>query len=142
MPALPIIAIAATVAGTIGSVLSASAAAKQQQKAIQAQSSMAANQTTREKLQQVRQARIAAGAVQQAAETQGVGTSSAAQGGQGSIFSQANSNISFLDQQQYTANIASKALGRANALESQAAIFSGAASVGESIFSASGGFKK
>jgi hypothetical protein len=83
-----------------GAIASASAQSKQanalkQQTALQRQQTQL--QGMRQRLDAIRTGRQALAQVQQTAENQGVSSSSAAQGGQGSIVSQMMSNVSFLD---------------------------------------------
>lgn len=104
-----------------------SARAAQEANAIQRQQ-MALEQN-REKRETIRAARMARGAAVNTAAVQGVSDSSGAIGGQSSIGSQLNYNISFLDQQGAMADQASAALGRARMFESRANMYSGLASL-------------
>jgi hypothetical protein len=78
---------------------------------------------------------------QASAENQGVADSSGAMGGQGSIQSQVNSNLSFLDSYSYLSDRSGAALGKANEFATSASIWGGVAKLGEEAYSASGGFK-
>lgn len=93
------LAVGTAVAG-VGMLESASAS-KKAAKAAQDQNAIMRQQTQlqgmRQRLDAIRTGRQALAQVQQSAENQGVASSSAAQGGQGSIISQMMSNVSFLD---------------------------------------------
>lgn len=88
-------------------------AAKQQRRAaeLQRQRDRAAQQ--RQRAAAIRETRLAAARARQAAANQGVGGSSGAQGGVGSIISQGTANISFLDQGMRVGDQISERLGRA-----------------------------
>jgi hypothetical protein len=83
----------------------------------------------REKRETIRAARMARGQAVNTAAAQGVQDSSGALGGQASIGSQLNYNISFLDQQEALSDQASAALGRARLYESNSRMYSGLASL-------------
>lgn len=106
MPAAPIIAIGASVIGAgaavVGTAKSISAQNKmakatKQQYAFERQ--MSQNRSVRERRDAIRAARIAGANLVQTGENSGASTSSAVLGGMGSIQSQLNSNLSFLDTQ-------------------------------------------
>lgn len=78
-------------------------------------------QAARRRRETVREARVAAANAQQAASSQGVATSSAAQGGIGGIKSQFTSNLSFLDNQNLIVDQTSAALGRQRKYQRKAA---------------------
>jgi hypothetical protein len=84
----------------VGTIESAHAQ-KKAANALQDQNAVLRQQTQlqgmRQRMDAIRTGRAALAQVQQSAENQGVSTSSAAQGGQGSIVSQMISNVSFLD---------------------------------------------
>jgi hypothetical protein len=87
--------------GIVGGFLGGSSdkkASKQMKKQLKFQRQQAELQAMRQRMETVRTGRSAYAEAQQAAENQGVATSSVAGGGQGSIFSQMTDNVSFLDQ--------------------------------------------
>lgn len=97
------------------------ASAKYTKKQVQAQNEALSYQrqqndlaAARQKRDAIRSARMARAAAENAAATQGVADSSGAAGGVGSIVSQLNSNLSFLDTWNKYSDMASEALGRAN----------------------------
>jgi hypothetical protein len=148
MPAVPIIGAVAAVAGAgaavVGTINSASnqkKALKQQQAAMAFQRQQQQLQSLRQRVDVVRQSRAAYANVQQAAENQGVASSSVAAGGQSSIVSQMNSNLSFLDQYGFLSDQASKALGRAMAFENKASMWGSVAGLGLQVFSSAGGIQ-
>lgn len=104
-----------------------SAAAAQESNKIQRQKMQL--EQAREKRETVRAARIARGRAINAAASQGVMDSSGAQGGVGSIGSQLNYNLSFLDQQGTLADQASAALGRSRMHQSRANTYSSLANL-------------
>lgn len=67
-----------------------------------------------ERRRTIRDGRIRQAAAEQNAWNQGVGTSSGASGGQGSIITQMNSNVSFIDDQQTAARISGQWLDKAS----------------------------
>lgn len=97
------------------------AANKNAKKQVQAQNEALAYQrqqndlaAARQKRDAIRSARMARASAENAAATQGVSDSSGAAGGVGSIVSQLNSNLSFLDTWNKYSDMGSEALGRAN----------------------------
>jgi hypothetical protein len=86
----------AALAGTVGTVQSMKASSANR-RAQQAQADQQNLRAAQERRQAIRQQRIAFATAQQNAANQGVSTSSGAYGGQGSIISQGNANLSFLD---------------------------------------------
>jgi hypothetical protein len=103
MPAAPIIGAVAAVAGagvavvgTVSSIKAQKKAANAQQDQFKYQRAMDNNRAARERVQAIRAARLSYGGAQQAAVNQGAQNSSASLGGLGSIASQLNSNLSFL----------------------------------------------
>lgn len=68
----------------------------------------------RQRRDAIRQARMARAQAENSAATQGVQDSSGSIGGLGSIQSQLNDNLSFLDQYNRYSDMASESLGRAN----------------------------
>lgn len=93
----------------VGTIESANAQ-KKSAKALQDQNAVLRQQTQlqgmRQRLDAIRTGRQALAQVQQAAENQGVATSSAAQGGQSSVVTQMMSNVSFLDEYNHLTDVA------------------------------------
>lgn len=142
MPAIPIIAGVAAVASvgaTVASISSANKARKAQQRQNRYERQIQANRSARERIQAVRSARIASGALTQGAETRGASTTSGFLGGLGSIQSQLNSNLSFLDTQTRLSDAASVQAGRASNYNAQSQIWAGVSDVAKSVFTAAGG---
>lgn len=96
--------------GTGYSIYAGERANKQAKKYAKAEQQRSDLQYARERRDAIRQARAAYASAQQSAENQGVASSSSAQGGQSSITSQLNSNLSFLDQYKVFTDQASGAL--------------------------------
>lgn len=93
MPALAI------VGGLVaGSLVEGRKARKSNEKASRIQQRSAKLQSGRQAVEQVRAAQVARAGIVQSAENQGVGGSSAALGGAGSVQSQAGGNIAFAQQ--------------------------------------------
>ena len=88
-----------------------------------------------ERLTQVRQSRIKAAQVEQAGANQGASDSSGVQGGAGSIRTQANSNITYINAQQGYGEAISQA-------KQDQAMWGGVADIGKGISSASETFQK
>lgn len=106
MPALPIIAVGAAVVGAGAAVVGTVKTIEAQNKAARAQKQQYAferqisqNRSMRERRDAIRAARIAGANLVQGAENSGGSGTSAALGGLGSIQSQLNSSLSFLDTQ-------------------------------------------
>jgi len=142
MPALPIIAAASLAVAAVGTY----ATIKNQNKMVQAQKQSARFERqkqqlseTRTKIEAVRQTREALANAQQAAENQGVADSSGAQGGQASIVSQGESNLSFLDQYGFLSDQAGTALQRAMTFQSRASMWSGITDFAGKVYGATGG---
>lgn len=79
----------------------------------------------KERRQSIRETRIAYATAENNAAIGGVMESSGSQGGLGSILTQGNSNLAFLDQQQKLANLSGKWLDSAAKAEGAANMFSG-----------------
>ncbi len=86
------------------SAITGAQAAKSQRKAQQEQANQQNMRAAMERRQTVRQMRMAYASAQQNSENQGVGGSSGAMGGQGSIQTQGAANLSFLNDQMLSAN--------------------------------------
>ena len=114
---------AVAVGSTVASISSTQHAAKQSNKAAEAQRKQQELAGARERSNAIRQARMAYASNAQGAEAAGVSTSSASLGGLGSVQSQLNSNISFLDKNQELADQGSIALGKMRSAEANASSF-------------------
>lgn len=143
MPAIPIIAaVGATVAAgaTVASAIQAGKARKDAKKQYAYERQLANNRAAKERTNTIRAARLQQGALAQTAANSGAGESSIALGALGSIQSQLNSSLSFLDTNQKLANFAGFYASRSNIHASKADTWAGISSVGMSVFSAAGGF--
>lgn len=139
---------AATVIAGIGLAISAGSTAlsisaqnkqqKAQKKAAAYQKQIDNLQAARQRVQAIRQARLAAGSISQAAENQGASTSSAALGALGSIESQLNSNLSFLDSANRLSDQAGVQLGKAAKYGQRANTISQVGAVASKMFMSAG----
>lgn len=122
---MAISAVLATVAvgTTAASISSTQQAAKQANKAAEAQRKQQELAAARERANAIRQARMAYATSAQGAETAGASLSSSSLGGLGSIQSQLTSNLSFLDKNQQLADQGSIALGKMRSAEANASSF-------------------
>lgn len=127
-------ALTITAVGTATSISSGRRAAAAQREATAFQQKQANLQNARTQRDTIRQARMAWAQAQQAAENQGVSGSSSSQGGLGSIASQLNDNLSFLDQYGFYSDQASRALGRANKASASADMWGSIANTGMTVF--------
>lgn len=115
---MPVAAVAAVVAvaATGVSIYQGQQAAKENRRAMRVEQQRQDLAAARERRQAIKQFRIAYANTKQAGENQGVGATSAAQGGLAGIAGQLNSNLSFLDtmnamtdlQNQHAMNAAAK----------------------------------
>ena len=120
---MSITAIIASVVSTGASIVSTQQAAKQSNKAAEAQRKQQELAAARERSNAIRQARMAYAANAQGAESAGASMSSSSLGGLGSVQSQLNANISFLDKNQELADQGSIALGKMRNAEANASSF-------------------
>ena len=123
------ILVAISAVATAGSLYSSSKAASAQTKANQAQRRQEALAAAIQRRQQQKEGRKAYAMALQAGENQGVAGSSGVEGGTGSITSQINANLSFLDQQTQIADYAGKMFDRAARWSTRAQMFSGISSL-------------
>jgi hypothetical protein len=144
MPAIPIIAgvgaivgAGAAVVGTVSSINAQNKAAAANREQFEYQKQINNNKAVRERRDAIRAARLTGGQVLQAAETQGAGSTSAALGGQGSIVSQLNNNLSFLDTQQSLADKAGAASQVADTARASASNWGAVSGLGMAIFNVS-----
>lgn len=112
-----ILAAIGAIAGT-ASVIQSSKAASSQRKAQKIQRDADNLRAMQERRRTIREGRLREAAAQQNAWNQGVGTSSGASGGQGSIISQMNAGVSFIDDQQIAATQSGAWLDKASKQES------------------------
>jgi hypothetical protein len=143
MPAVPIIAaVGAVVAAgaTVASARQAGKARKDAKKQYAYERQLNDNRAARQRVQAIREARLTQGALLQTAANTGASGTSAFLGAMGSIQSQLNSNLSFLDTNQKLENLGGFYASRANIHRSKADTFASVGALGMSIFSAAGGF--
>ena len=112
---------------------------KYQKQAIKAQRAQDNLRAARERREAIRNARISSANVLQSSVNQGVQDSSAALGGLGSIETQLNQGLSFLDQTNRHADQATEALGKANVAGMKAGIAADIAGLGQAVFSNASG---
>lgn len=146
MPALPVITAVSAVAGAGAAVVGTAKSISAQKKAARAQGeqfkyqrAMDNNRAARERVQAVRAARLSYGQTSQAAVNQGAENSSASLGGLGSIASQLNSNLSFLDTNNRISDLATAAGARAAKAGAAAEVWGAVAGAGMKVFDAAGG---
>ena len=143
MPAVAIAAVAATAAvvGTAKTIQSQNKANKMAKQQYAYERQMNQNKSVRERRDAIRASRIAGANVVQGSENAGSSGSSAALGTMGSIQSQLDSNLSFLDTQSSLADKAGAAsVARQSALNS-ASNWGAITNLGMAVFGQSGGFK-
>lgn len=126
----------ATVVGTVASIHEQRKAGKEAKKANQFERQKASLQSARQKMEAVREGRRALAEVQQNAENQGVSGSSVGQGGAGSVYSQTNSNLSFLDRYGYFSDQASRFLQKSANSRNQAGMWQAVAAAGQKVSNA------
>jgi hypothetical protein len=114
-------------------------AAKMQKRAAAAQRAQDNMRAARERREAIRNARIASASVAQGAANEGVFGASGTLGGLGSIQSQLNQNLSFLDGQNRLADQASVALGKANEANMKAQTWNSVGNFGMAMFSNASG---
>lgn len=120
---------------TAGSIYTSKKAADAQKEANTLQRQQAEMANARARRDEIRKARIAQAAAAINAEGQGVADSSGAAGGQGSIISQGNSNLSFLDRSAAISDQTSRAMGKAISYGNYSQMFGGVASLAMSYAS-------
>lgn len=116
-------------AGAVGSIYQGTQSAKAQREARRAQSRGQQFQAKRERVKQVREALVRQSRIENQAATQGVGGSSGAMSGAGSVASQAASNISAIGSELAIGRTVSRGYGRAAKLQGQAQMFQQGASL-------------
>lgn len=143
MPVAAVIAVVGAVTAVVGTVAAISSqkkAAKQSKKAARYERQKSEMSAARERMQAIKAGRQAKGYAMQAAENQGVSSSSGAQGGQGSIDSQTGGNISFLDQYGYASDMASRHGQKAANYMGDANMWGAVASAGKDVMNTAAGF--
>lgn len=128
------IGLAVSAAGTYMSIKAQKKQAKAQKQAVRAQRAQDNLRAARERREAIRNARIATGGVEQNAANQGVSGSSMALGGLGSIESQLNQGLSFLDSYNKLSDQASESLGKANNYAMKAQTAASVGQLGMSVF--------
>jgi hypothetical protein len=131
----------AAVVGTAGSIVNANKARGASQRASRLQREANNFQAARERREAIRQSRIAYAQSVNNAETGGVADSSGALGGQSSIVSQTNDNISFLDKYSTLMDQSAANQSTANAASASAGNWGALAGLGMQVYSATGGGK-
>lgn len=111
------------------SAISSSKAAKSQRNAQRMEREQQNMRAAMERRSTIRQMRQAQATALQNAENAGVGGSSGAAGGQGSIISQGNANLSFLDDQMTAARIGGAFMDKASKQSAQASMWGSLASL-------------
>lgn len=137
---LAIVGLAVGAAGTVMSYKQQKKQAKFQKRAQAAQRAQDNMRAARERREAIRNARIASAQITQNAANQNVAGSSAALGGIGSIESQLNQNLSFLDGMNRLADQASMNLGKAADAATSAGMWNSVAGLGMKVFSSAGSF--
>lgn len=143
MPAVPIVAAvgaAVTAGATVMSAVQAGKARKDMREQYKYERQLANNRSARERVNAIRQARVAQGAMLQTAANSGAERSSVALGALGSIQSQLNRNLSFLDTNQKLSNLAGYYASQANIRSSSSQTWSAISSLGMQVFQGAGGF--
>lgn len=138
-PAVAAAAAVVTVGSTVMSMKAQKKQAKLMRRAQKFERQKSELQSARQRTQAIREARSTLAGAQQSAENQGVATSSVAQGGQSSIQSQLNSNLSFLDTFNRLSDQAGKSLDRAAKAGANAGMWAGVAEIGAQVYAQSGG---
>jgi hypothetical protein len=142
MPAPVIIAGAALAVAAVGTAATISAqnkAAKAEQRKFQYEKALNNNRGVRERRDAIRAARLTTGQLTQAAENQGASGTSASLGGLGSIQTQLNGNLSFLDGQTKLAGAAGEAGSQARTAANSANNWAAVSQLGMSVFSIASG---
>lgn len=143
---MPVAAVAAVVAagamvvGTVGSMKQQAKANKLLKQQYKFERQMATNRSAKERRDLIRAGRLtSASLAQTAANSGGAELSSVALGAMGSIRSQINSNLSFLDTNQKLADQAGLAASKAASAQRTAAMWGDVTALGKQVFSMAGG---
>lgn len=138
--ALTVASLGATAIGTLKGIDASKNATKAQNRAIKLQQAADEIKQARERRQVIREQRIKIATATQAAANQGASDSSAVAGGTGSITSQGNSSLSFLDSVGDLNAATTTQNQRANQFSADANTYASIANFGSTIFNANGGF--
>lgn len=125
----PVTATVIAVGAVGGSIYSSEKARKEQKKARKAQDRIRQTQSARERLAQVRQARIAQSSILQSGATQGTMDSSATQGAYSAVGSAAAGNIQFINQMDSLQQEVSRRMEKSNMYSAQAGYYGQAANL-------------
>lgn len=142
MPVAAVAAVVGATAAVVGTAASISSANKQrklQKQQFLFERQVQQNRSAKSRRDTIRAGRVAQANLVQQAENTGGSLTSAALGGIGSIQSQINANISFLDTNQKLTDQAAVVAGRALNAGAKADLYSSAAGLGAKVFSAAGG---
>ena len=145
MPAAAIIAgvgLAVAAVGTVKTIQSQNKMAKAQKQQYAYERQIQTNKSVRERRDAIRAARMTQGALVQTGENRGASGTSAALGGLGSIESQLNSNLSFLDTNTSLANRAGEQAGKARSAATAAGNWGAVSQLGMQVFSTASGKMK
>ena len=145
MPAAAIVAgaaLAVAAVGTVKTIDSQNKMAKAQKRQYAYERQIQDNKNVRERRDAIRAARMTSGALVQTGENQGASATSAALGGLGSIESQLNSNLSFLDTNVSLANRAGAEAGKARTAATAAGNWGAVSQLGMQVFSVASGKMK
>lgn len=137
MPAAPVIAVAALATAAVGTVATIGAQnrmAKAERQRYAYERQINQNRSVRERRDAIRAARMANASLVQNSENTGGSNTSAALGSLGSIQSQLNSNLSFLDTQQGLAERAGNAASDARAAQANASNWAAVTNLGMTVF--------
>ena len=129
---------AVTVGSTVDSTLKARKAVKERQRETVAQNRIQERRSQREKLDQIRQARIQAGLAQNVSAVTGTQEGSI-EGLGSSVLSQLGTNINYIDQQMTDARFAMERGNKAAQLQSDAATYDAIGKVAGAAFTQFGG---
>ena len=132
---IALVGLGAATAGTVYSGVQQSKAAKATQRSAALDRQRMNLQNARERREAVRASRLASATAEMAAANQGVQGTSSAQGGQASIVSQLNSNLSFLDRFNTLSDQASQQIGYANKFSQRASVGQSVSNLGWQVFS-------
>lgn len=129
---------AVTVGTTVDSTIKARKAVKERQRETVAQNRIQERRSQREKLDQIRQARVQAGLAQNVAAVTGIQEGSV-EGIGSSVMSQLGTNINYIDQQMTDARFAMERGNKAAQLQSDAATYDAIGKVAGAAFTQFGG---
>lgn len=140
LPIIAGVALATAVVGTVATIGAQNKANKLAKQQFTYEKQLNQNRSVRERRDAIRAARISGGTLLQQSNNTGGSASSAALGGMGSIQSQLDSNLSFLDTQTSLASKSTAAGEAAREANATAQNWSGVTQLGFAVFNATGGF--